>query len=383
MRLVLPVRSFRDAFSRVAPAAARRSPKPILMDVLLDVGDAGKATLAATDLDTGAVATLDLGPSCDPGRVILPRDKFAELLRLCPPEEFLEVVKSPDGKLRVAVGRTRLALPTADPDLFPGAFAGTTPDVGYRAAVADLLRAGRLALVAVDPAGANSRSAYAGTLAGFDASAGRVTFAAADGRQLAVATCPGEMVGTPAASILPRSLFDHAARVLAGCEPAAVATLAIGDRHASIAVGDALAWGRLVEGRFPGIEPITGAAYPDAATFDAPALLDAVRVAALATSDEARGVDFEFGPEGLALAAEAPDAGKSEVVVPCDWPAAAVGATLDHRFVAAILAAVGAGPVAVGVLSAKDPVRLATADATYWIMPLIRDVVAKNRGRAA
>ena len=68
------------AFQTAATVAPSRSPKPILQNVKLEVGDSG-AILMATDLEVGIRSQVEGIEIETPGVVVLPVDRFGPILR--------------------------------------------------------------------------------------------------------------------------------------------------------------------------------------------------------------------------------------------------------------------------------------------------------------
>src|SRR5205807_2143267 len=101
----------------------------------------------------------------------------------------------------------------------------------------------------------------------------------------------------------------------------------------------------------------------------------AVRQAQIVTSEESRGVDFEFAPGLMTLSSRAAEIGESKVELPIGYDGAPLVITFDPRYVADFLR----------VLESEQPVRLELTDSesaavfrtedgyTYIVMPLSRD----------
>ena len=69
-----------SAFQTAATVAPSRSPKPILQNVKLEVGDTG-AILMATDLEVGIRSEVEGIEVETPGAAVLPVDRFGPILR--------------------------------------------------------------------------------------------------------------------------------------------------------------------------------------------------------------------------------------------------------------------------------------------------------------
>ncbi len=104
------------AFQTAASVAPNRSPKPILQNVKLEVGDAG-AILLATDLEIGVRIQVPAVEVETPGAVILPIKRFGDILRESGDEQLrLES----DGQGTIVRGqRSEFRLAAEDPAEFP------------------------------------------------------------------------------------------------------------------------------------------------------------------------------------------------------------------------------------------------------------------------
>jgi DNA polymerase-3 subunit beta len=100
-----------------------------------------------------------------------------------------------------------------------------------------------------------------------------------------------------------------------------------------------------------------------------------VRQAQIVTSEESRGVDFEFASGLMTLSSRAAEIGESKVELPISYDGAPLVITFDPRYVAEFLR----------VLELEQPIRLELTDSEsaavfrtddgyiYIVMPLSRD----------
>jgi DNA polymerase-3 subunit beta len=131
----------------------------------------------------------------------------------------------------------------------------------------------------------------------------------------------------------------------------------------------------LLEGRFPRYQDV----FPKAANVKielvAGPFLSAVRQAAIATSDESRGVDLRFEKGQLTLEARAADVGQSQVELPIAYDGAAVEITFDPRYLTDFLRVLDPETtVTAELIDHESAAVFRTGDnCSYVVMPLTRD----------
>jgi DNA polymerase III subunit beta len=358
------------AFQTAASVAPTRSPKPILQNVKLEVTKED-AVLLATDLEVGIRIHVSGFEVASPGTVILPLARFGPILRESTDETLhLET----DGKGTVVRGeRSEFKLPAENPAEFPN-----VADFGeqkFHELSARLLRELiRRTIFATD--NESSRYALGGVLLEF--AADKITGVGTDGRRLAKMEVPATSVGghqtdgsmtivpAKAMQLIERALTDHDAEV----------QVAARANEVLIKSPRLTIYSRLVEGRYPKWRDVfphrTGAAKIELSVGP---LYSAVRQAAIVTSEESKGVDFNFEGGTLTLSGRAADVGQSHIELPIAYDGPAVGITLDPRFLSDFLRVLDPGKTfTLEVKDAESAAVCSTDDGYgYVIMPLARD----------
>jgi len=97
--------------------------------------------------------------------------------------------------------------------------------------------------------------------------------------------------------------------------------------------------------------------------------------AAIATSDESRGVDIAFGKDTLTLTGQAADVGESRVELPIRYAGTDQVVSLDHRYLSNALKPIDpAAELAIEVRGPKSALLMKTDDGwSYVVMPMTRD----------
>lgn len=367
------------ALSAVASVIPARTPKPILQNVLFTFDPEAGASLVATDLEK-EVRHRVIGVTGDaPAKLLLPPSTLAKILGGVRGESVW--FEGKEDRIRVRADRQNFHVPYAEPDEFPTRDA-VEPEAYAEIPARDLGIAIRRTVFATDVE--STRYALGGCL--FRREDDRLHVVATDGRRLARqvldATFHGEGPAVDfTASILPVAGLKLAARVLDDDDPPARLYL-IGKTGASstaavLVTQRAEVYMRLVEGRFPRYQDVFPGSVESLLHMRADELLWAFRQASIATSEESRGIDVRWSPDGLRLSSEAADRGSGDVeAVIASWDRGnPVEATYDHRYVSEALANLPPETVlAVELVGPKDATVLRTdCGWSYVVMPLTKE----------
>ncbi len=373
MKITCQREKFLAAFQTAASVAPTRSPKPILQNVKLEVSD-GKAMLIATDLEVGIridAAGIDVET---PGSAVLPVSRFGSILRESSDEKMrLET----DGQGTIIRGeRSEFRLPAENPAEFPSV--ATFNDAKYFELPARLFREMiRRTVFSTD--NESSRYALGGVLLEFSDKS--ITAVSTDGRRLSKMEGPGQSVGgfaeaaaAGAATIVPTRSMQLIERALSDND--SEIQIATRDNDVLVRSPRATIYSRLVEGRFPRWRDV----FPmrsDAAKIELSVgpFHSAVRQAMIVTSEESRGVDFQFADGTLTLTARAADAGQSHVELPIAYDGPKISIMLDPRYVSDFLKVLDSDRSVTFDVKDGDAAGVFTTDDGYGyvVMPLARE----------
>jgi DNA polymerase III subunit beta len=361
---------FREALENLFTIAHKKSPKPILQNVLL-VARPDEVELSATSLDVGVRLRLTGIHVEEPGAALLP-PRVLQVVKLTDAAE-VRILADPE-TVRVEEGRNRYKLPADNPEHFPAVPEFPADRPYHLLAGADLKRLIRRTYFATDAE--STRYALGGTA--IEYADGRLSLIGTDGRRLAWATAPCQAIdggadasGSP---VIPLAALKLLLRLLGEDE----ARIAINPKNdVLIRSGGATLYCRLCEGRFPRWRDTIPAGRTATATATVGPLLQALGQASIATSADSRGVDFTFRDGTLTLEGHAPDVGEGRVIIPVgyDHPEP-IAVTLVPDLLADALRALDPElEVTLSLTDAKGPVVLrADADSfTFAVMPLTRE----------
>ncbi len=358
------------AFQTAATVAPSRSPKPILQNVKLDAtGDV--AVLMATDLEVGIrleVAGVEIQTA---GSAVLPVSRFGPLLRESS-DEKLSIEADPQGTV-VRGERSVFNLPGENPAEFPTVAAFDAESFHELPArlFKELIRR---TLFATD--NESSRYALGGVLLEMDGE--KVVAVGTDGRRLAKMEGPAMCVGghstNEATTIVPTRAMQLIDRALSDGD----AEIQVAARANDILVKSprATIYSRLVEGRFPKWQDV----FPDRDDAEKIELTvgpvySALRQASIVTSDESRGLNFEFGEGSLVMEASTADVGQSRVELPISYGGKIISISLDHRYVGEFMKVLSAEKTFEVELEDSEGAAVFRTDDGfgYVVMPLAKD----------
>jgi DNA polymerase-3 subunit beta len=358
------------AFQTAASVVPSRSPKPILQNIKLEVTDGG-AILMATDLEVGIrIQVAGIQPEV-PGSAVLPLGRFGSILRESSDSTLrLEA----DGQSTIVRGeRSEFKLPSENPQEFP--VVADFIDKSFHELSARLLRElVRRTVFATD--NESSRYALGGVL--LEMAPDKIVGVGTDGRRLAKMEVPARSEGghgsAESMTIVPTKAMQLIERAISDAD----AEIQLAARANEILVKSprTTIYSRLVEGRFPKWRDVfpqrTGTARVELTVGP---LYSAVRQAAIVTSEESRGVDFNFASGLLVLSGRAAEVGQSRVELPIAYDGPAISITLDPRYASDFLKVLDPEKVVTIELKDSESAAVCATDDGYGyvIMPLARD----------
>ena len=372
MKLTCPKPALSAAFAAVSGVVPSRTPKEILKNVKLDLTAEG-ATLVGTDQEIGVRSKVSEVDTASTGTLLLPTQRFSQILREVPDDTIQ--LEAEEDALFVRAGSSEFKLSTEDPEQFPDV-AGFSEDAYYEVPGKALKAAIQKCIFAVSQE--STRYALGGVQV--EAWKDKLVLAATDGRRLAVVEIPctsnGDVSDDRVVGIIPQKAMQLIDRSIV--DPDEPVKIAMHDNEVLVQIGAGGAttvYARLVDGSFPDYKRVIPAEYTKELTVVAAPVYAAVRQAQIVTSDESRGVNFEFNDGTLTLTSSAADVGNSTIQVPIDYAHEGLTITFDPRFLVEFLR----------VLDGEDSVEVKLNDPdkagvfqsgegyTYVVMPLQRD----------
>lgn len=370
MKLTCQRPQLASAFQTVSAIVPARTPKPILQNIKLEASTTGGVALTGTDAEVAIRYRLLDAQVQTGGALLLPKQKTADILREMQGETI--TIDAKDNKLIIKGERSEYKLGTEDPAEFPPVAEFEAPNY-YILQAGTLRQMIRRTLFACDLE--STRYALGGVLV--DLKKDTATFAATDTRRLAIASGSVAMQGTVesknATPVVPARAMSLIERSLTQENQPVWVVI---DSHSVLLKSEQTTiYSRLVEGRFPRYQEVVPKSSQKMVDLVAGPFHAAVRQSQIVTSEESRGVVFQFTKGLLTLISHAAEIGESTVELPIAYDGDELKIEFDPRYVADFLK----------VLDAETPVRLEMNDAEsaalfktqdgyqYIVMPLSRD----------
>lgn len=358
-----------SALQIVSAVVPTRTPREVLKNIKLTV-TSGHVVLIGTDQEIGIRQDVDQVQTDSSGEVLLPTSRVISILRELQDDEV--TLEATDRAIVIKGGHSNFSLSTEEPAEFPPVAEFT--DSAYFTTAADRLRLMiRRTIFATDVD--STRYALGGVLMELDAE--KVTLAATDSRRLAVISQACQAVGAMtvenSSPVIPSKAMQLIERSLP--ENDSPVQIAVHTNHILVKCGGSTIYSRLVEGRFPRYSDVIPTQFSTSIELVAAPFYAAVRQAQIVTSEESRGVNFEFRKGILSLSSRAADIGQSTIDLPIGYDGADLGITFDPRYIADFLRILdGSSTVTVNLIDSESPAVFQTEDGyRYVVMPLARD----------
>ena len=361
-------KAFTDKFTAVAAVCPARTTVEILKNVLLVSNGKGPIELLASDGEMNIRTSIEA--TCEPVKMLLPCDRLRQILKELTSETIR--LELSGGKLIVLADYSTFVLQTMDaagvPEIPEFDF-----DHAYEVGTSALAAAIKATSFATD----ENSTRYALSGISLEFLEDNLICAATDSRRLAVyrllwasAIDEQQVFG---AQVVPKRaavLVQHVAE----SSGEAVAAISLEQNSIAFQIGDTAIGSQLVQGRFPDWRTVVpSGAFNGEASIVAKHLLSLVRQAAITTDNESRGVDLKFTSEELIVSSGAKEIGQAKVRMPINYPGREMTITLDGRYLAEYLRAVGDRTIEIKLIAADDRVLCQSGEYRHVLMPLARE----------
>jgi DNA polymerase III subunit beta len=371
MRVCCDRETLLTAFGMVSGVIAARSPKPILQNIKLIANVDNRSVLIGTDLEVGIRYQLPGMKVDKAGTVILPTAQMNSILRTgTDPEIKIET----DGDRLVVQGlHSEFTLAAEDASLFPD-----VPDFAAQSYhvidAADLKKLIRRTMFATDVE--STRYALGGVLV--EVTDESIAMVGTDGRRLARMSAPAAAENSPPAPVgspvIPVKALKLIERNLVNDDLSVHLSFQTGTA-VMVRSERAVIYSQLVEGRFPRYQDVFPANSDTKIVLEVGSLRMAVEQASIVTSDDSRGVDFQFSSGMLRLTSRSADVGSSHVELPINYEGKTVEITFDPRYLIDALKTLDdTTSITAELIDSKNAAVFKTNDRyTYVVMPLTRE----------
>lgn len=347
----------------------RRTPQPILANVLIEPTETGIA-LTATDMEVGmrGLVKADVKKK---GSVTVSARKLYEITRELAAEEVTLKASTP-GWVEILAGRSKFKIVSLDPKEFPQlSFASSGKGAAHLTIASGLLRElidKTLFAVSTDDARFNLSGVYVEK-----ADTGALRMVATDGHRLAMVDRTLANLELPRGVIMPRKGLAEVRKLLDGAADTDL-TLSIGERDVQVHTPEVSFFMRLVEGDFPDYRQVVPGPPRVKLTVNRDDLLAAIRRISLLASERSHGIKMQLSKGVMEFSASNPEQGEATEDVEVSYSGDPLTIGFNARYLIDVLNVHAAGDVLeIGLNDEVGPGLLRGAqdqDFTYVIMPM-------------
>ncbi len=319
MKIIIDKGTLVHALELIAPITDKSSSKPILSNFLLKAVPETKGTPAhiefsATDYEISVTGTFPAEVT-EEGTVCISAKRSLEISR-----EFLteQVAITTDAQMWATIsetaGGTRLRLPSVDIGLYPQMERTELPNA-FKMNCKELKRCIELTKFATQTN--ETRKNLTGVCVRIGE--GDAKFVATDGHRLAQVVKPVQVLKAkqPPEIIVPRRALEESEKVLSRAE--GDVEVAFDERTLVLTTGSIVLMTRLVEGKFPNVDPVIPRDSDKTVTANRERLINALRKVSVMSSDKIKPVKLSLSKDTLHLETERAEYGDVEDQFPVEY----------------------------------------------------------------
>jgi DNA polymerase-3 subunit beta len=340
MKLTISKSTLINALQLITPITDKSSSKPILSNFLLTAGGEGKegkAEFSATDYEIALKGEFPAAVE-EPGTVCISAKKVLEICR-----EFLseEIRIHSDDQLWVTLegGAARLRLPSVDIGLYPQLELKDLPN-RFSLPAGELKRCIDLTIFAAQTL--ETRKNLMGVcLKLLDGSSTR--WVATDGHRLAQVTraVDGQVSEAPPEVIIPRKTLVEMQRVLE--RTTETVEITFDERNLTLSTGSIVLNTRLIEGKFPNVDPVIPKDNDKAVLVDRERMINALKIVSFMSNDKIKPVKLSLEPALLRLESERAEYGDVVDELPVSYEGEAFHIGFNAKYLLDVLSVADQG----------------------------------------
>lgn len=359
-----------SAFQLAASIAQSRSPKEILHNVKIEVGN-DKTTLMATDMESGLRIDVEGIEVLSDGKALLNVGRVGQILKESNDERLS--IESDETQVLFKGQYSEFKLPSANPDEYP-TVVGFEEEKYHEISARLFKELVRRTSFSTDPD--STRFALGGIL--LELTGEEVLAVGTDGRRLAKMSGKGSSIGghetTGSTTVIPVRAVTLMERSIGDKDD--VVHVASRGNDVLIRTNRCTMYSRLVEGRYPNWRQVIPSRNESIKiNLTVGPFHNVIRQAAIVADQESRGLLFEFGGGTLLLSAKTADLGQSRVELPIDYDGEMIGLKLDYRFITDFLRVLEPdAQITLDIVDSKSAALFTTEDGyAYVVMPMALD----------
>jgi DNA polymerase-3 subunit beta len=337
MKITIPKETLVKALELIAPITDKSSSKPILSNFLLRAvpesgGEPAHVELSATDYEISVTGKFPAQVE-EQGTVCISARRALEICR-----EFLtdQVAMNTDAQMWTIIsetqGGTRLRLPSVDVGLYPQMERSELPN-GFKLNSKELKRCIELTKFATQTN--ETRKNLTGVC--IRIGEGDAKFIATDGHRLAQVVKMVEIVKAkqPTEIIVPRRALEESEKVLGRAE--GDVEVAFDERMLMLTAGSVVLMTRLVEGKFPNVDPVIPRDSDKVVRVQRERMINALRKVSVMSSDKIKPVKLSLAPGEIHLETERAEYGDVEDKFPAEYDGEEFNIGFNARYLQDVL----------------------------------------------
>ncbi|MBL8603808.1 MAG: DNA polymerase III subunit beta [Myxococcales bacterium] len=357
MEFVVNKREFVKALSRVQSVADKRSPMPILTNVLIRAEASGAVHFAATDLLLAVTGTMRADVK-KAGSVALPARHIFDTVKALPEGEVTLTVEK-NFQARIKGARRRFDLAGAPGEDFPSLpEVGNVPMMSLPAEdIAELI-----ALTSFSMSTDDTRPHLAAAL--FETHRAMLRMVTTDGHRLSKAERSVSGVQTGSKLLIPAKAIHELRRLVDEARsekredgsPAMISLGAASSQGPVFFQRDGMTMSsKLVDAAFPSYEQVIPTSTDRSVRVSRQALLEALRAVSLVSADRTFGVKLSITPGRMVITSENPEigAGMDEIDATLTGPDVVIG--FNSKYVIDVLSSLSCDEVVLDLSGELDP----------------------------
>ena len=360
-----------EALNVASTVVQARTPKPVLQCVKLTAAD-DRLIIAATDMEVAIRYSNTQVQIEQPGETLVPADKFRDIVR----ESVDDTLSIEVGEEKDAVGGTFANIRGQDSHfkIFTQK-AGDFPPIPDFEGEADFelpgghvkQLIGQTLFAAAKEVGRYNFNGVLTTVTGK-----KIALISTDGRRLAMAKGDLSTDRLPkegAKVIIPTKALNLIDKLID--DPEEAVGFQVRENRVIFHTSSCTLTSNLIEGSFPPYDDVIPKDTDKKMTAATADFLSAIRRAALLTTEESRGVKFQFSKKGLVLTSRSPEAGEATVNFACKFDGSDVEIGFNPAFLTEALRVVDSDEVSLEMSAPNRPGLLrGGANFLYVIMPV-------------
>jgi DNA polymerase-3 subunit beta len=365
MKVITQTSALQDALGLAGSIVATRTPKPVLQCVKLIASKEGGTScliLLATDLEAGFRYQITAVEVEQEGEALVPADRLAGIVRES--SEGSLTIETEKEACHVRGAGSKFRILGYDPAEYPAVanFEGEADFEVPAQALSEMI--GRTLFAA-----AKSHSHYAMSGVLWEAKGKKLQLVATDGHRLAQAK--GTLAKSAArevTAIVPAKLMSLIQRITSGEE---VLSVKIEENQILVRSARAVLVSQLVQGNFPKYADVIPQQCSRKAVVKSSDFEHGVRLAALLTNEDSRGVKMSFSEKKITLSSRAAEAGEAEITIPCRLEGEAIDIAFNPAFLTDALKMMDTEEISVEMSAPLKPAIVrAGSDFLYVVMPV-------------